>query len=303
MLNSTKLRQIAAVDRAGSFSGASKTMNVSQSTLTKAVADVETDLGFALFIRTARGVVATPEGREFLNRAARIAADFEMLAEDIKLQRQHNDQRLRVGISPAIIEGLFNHATATLLSQMPEISLSLLGMPFERGLQLLKRGDIDLLCGPLIELEREKELCVDPVHTLSMQLFCRKGHPILDIPSPSLEDICHHKLVTSDLYELFGRQVEQIFRYEDSDRHHQVHIINNFSIVMEVVANTDALSFVSSDYARTRTFQERFARINVDVFDPMEFGMARLSRWLPSRSVRAFQDVVKDQLGFRSEAP
>ncbi|MEM8937044.1 MAG: LysR family transcriptional regulator, partial [Pseudomonadota bacterium] len=69
MFSSTKLRQIVGIDRAGSFSAAARTLNVSQSTLTKAVADIEKDIGYMLFSRTARGVNATPEGREFLNRA------------------------------------------------------------------------------------------------------------------------------------------------------------------------------------------------------------------------------------------
>ena len=49
MFSSAKLRQIVAIDRAGSFSAAARVLNVSQSTLTKAVADIETDLGLALF--------------------------------------------------------------------------------------------------------------------------------------------------------------------------------------------------------------------------------------------------------------
>ena len=56
MFTSTKLRQIVAIDRAGSLSAASQVLNISQSTLTKAVADVEQDLGLAIFHRTARGV-------------------------------------------------------------------------------------------------------------------------------------------------------------------------------------------------------------------------------------------------------
>ena len=92
MFNSTKLRQIVAIDRAGSLSAASKVLYVSQSTLTKAVADVEQDLGLAIFHRTARGVSATPEGRKFLNRAERIVADFEMLVEDTRAQKEQIDR-------------------------------------------------------------------------------------------------------------------------------------------------------------------------------------------------------------------
>ena len=120
MFNSTKLRQIVAIDRAGSLSAASKVLYVSQSTLTKAVADVEQDLGLAIFNRTARGVSATPEGRKFLNRAERIVADFEMLVEDTRAQKEQIDQLLRIGISPASQEGLYNRAIAHLLKTSPK---------------------------------------------------------------------------------------------------------------------------------------------------------------------------------------
>lgn len=296
VFSSTKLRQIVGVDRAGSFSGASKLLHVSQSTLTKAVAEVEKDLGYTLFFRTARGVVATPEGREFLDRATRIVADFDMLIEDAKLQREDGDRRLRVGISPAAIEGLFNRSASTLLRQRPELSLSMVGMPLERGLRLLKRGDIDVLCGPMVALQRDKEIAVEHIHSLSMELFCRKGHPILELESFSLEQMRPYKLVTSDLFKMFGKQFDEFFRYKDGNAMNQMHVINNFSIVMQTVAETDSVSVVSTNYAKSKTFMKRFELIETGMLKPMDFGMARLSRWLPSRAVKSFREVVKRQL-------
>lgn len=296
MFTSTKLRQIVGVDRAGSFSGASKLLNVGQSTLTKAVAEVETDLGFTLFFRTARGVMATPEGRDFLDRATRIVADFDMLIEDAKLNRQEGEQRLRVGISPAAIEGLLNRSAAALLTHRPELSLTMIGMPIERGLRLLKRGDLDVLCGPLVAFQRDKEISVEPVHRLSMKLFCRRGHPVLGARDFAVEQLKPYKLVTSDLFELFGKQFDAFVEHKIGNTHHQMHVINNFSIVMEVVAETDAISVVSSEYAKSSRFKKRFVTLDAEVFEPMEFGMARLSRWLPSRSLRTFEEVVKRQL-------
>ena len=64
-----------AVARVGSFSGASKAVGVTQSAITKSVADLEQQLGFAIFNRTSRGVAMTPEGRDFIDRAARLLAD------------------------------------------------------------------------------------------------------------------------------------------------------------------------------------------------------------------------------------
>ena len=296
MFNSTKLRQVVGVDKAGSFSRASASLNISQSTLTKAVADVEVVLGYALFPRNARGVVATPEGREFLNRAARIVADFDLLVEDAKSNRYASDKKLRVGISPATLEGFFNRPAAALLVRRPDVCLTLLGVPSDRGLELLKRGDIDLLFAPMVTLEREQELEIEPMHSLAMRLFCRKDHPLADSPSPSVEDLRPYKFVTSDLYEIFGKQINQFLSQDDGEVDNKIHVINNFSIITEIIAQTDAISVVSEDYANTNAFGQRFAAIDLDFFEPMTFGMARLSKWLPSRPALDFEDAVRAEM-------
>jgi LysR family transcriptional regulator of abg operon len=300
MFSSTKLRQVVGVDRAGSFSKASDALNISQSTLTKAVADVEVVLGYTLFLRSARGVSATPEGREFLTRAARIVADFDLLIEDARFNRQSSDQKLRVGVSPATLEGFFNRPVALLLKRRPDICLTISGVPSDRGIDLLKRGDIDLLFGPMETLQRENDLTVEPVHNVSMQLFARKDHPIADIAYPTVDDMRPYKFVTSDLYEIFGAQIRDFLDENGGDVTDKIHVINNFSIIMEVVAQTDCLSVVSGNYAGSQSFRERFFLIDLDFFDPMEFGMARLSKWLPSRSASTFEQIVKKSLGSAS---
>ena len=131
MFTSTKLRQIVAIDRAGSLSAASQVLNISQSTLTKAVADVEQDLGLAIFHRTARGVSATPEGREFLNRAEKIVADFDMLVEEPD-HRRSRSSNFASYISPASQE-VFTIAPLAFVENQPEYLPNMLGLPVERG--------------------------------------------------------------------------------------------------------------------------------------------------------------------------
>ena len=43
--------------------------------VTKSVAELERYLGYSLFHRTSRGAMPTEEGREFIDRAARLLAD------------------------------------------------------------------------------------------------------------------------------------------------------------------------------------------------------------------------------------
>ena len=293
MFNSTKLRQIVSIDRAGSLSAASKVLYVSQSTLTKAVADVEQDLGLAIFHRTARGVSATPEGRKFLNRAERIVADFEMLVEDTRAQKEQIDQLLRIGISPASQEGLYNRAIAHLLKTSPNICLHMAGLPVERGVRMLKRGDLDLLFAPTEELTREPDFSVEELGRFYPRLFCRKGHPILSEPQISLEMIEQYRVISPDYFVGYAQRFAEFLLQGDVDPRRRLHIIENFVVTQTVVAESDLIGIVSSTYGSTHSFQMNFALLDLDVFPSLNMGVARLSRWLPSLPVRACLAAIR----------
>ena len=59
MISLTKLRHLIAVDRAGSFTAGAKALHITQSSLTKSVAEIERQIGYPVFERNARGVLAT----------------------------------------------------------------------------------------------------------------------------------------------------------------------------------------------------------------------------------------------------
>lgn len=65
----------------GSFSAAARALRKSQSTISSAVANLETDLGFALFNREARQPVLTEEGRRALAQVQEILAASARLDE------------------------------------------------------------------------------------------------------------------------------------------------------------------------------------------------------------------------------
>jgi DNA-binding transcriptional LysR family regulator len=293
MFTSTKLRQIVAIDRAGSLSAATKVLNVSQSTLTKAVTDVEQDLGLAIFHRTARGVSATPEGREFLNRAERIVTDFDMLVEDTRSQKEQIDQFLRVSISPASQEGLYNRAIAHLLKTSPDICLNMVGLPVERGVRMLKRGHLDLLFAPTEDLAREPDFSVEELGTLYPRLFCRREHPILSEPQISLEMLEKYRVILPDYHIGYAKRMAEFRLLGNVDPRRRFHIIENFVMTQTAIAESDLIGIVGSTYGRTRSFQANFALLDLDVFPPLNMGVAQLSRWLPSRAARACLAAVR----------
>src|SRR5690349_2499060 len=102
MLDDT-IRFTVAVARYGSFTAASLQVGITQSAITKRVAELEQRLGYAIFLRTAKGVLLTDEGQAFVDRATRILEDLDSL---MLRNRDPFVGPLRVGVCPAALDAL-----------------------------------------------------------------------------------------------------------------------------------------------------------------------------------------------------
>ena len=61
-----QLRQIITIADVGSMNEAAKQLYVSQPNLSAVVREIEQEAGITIFLRSNRGIQATPDGEEFL---------------------------------------------------------------------------------------------------------------------------------------------------------------------------------------------------------------------------------------------
>ncbi|HRX57667.1 MAG TPA: LysR family transcriptional regulator [Eubacteriales bacterium] len=87
-----QLKYAVEVEKTGSISKAAENLFMNQPNLSKAIRELEDDVGIAIFDRTARGVVPTEKGREFLGYARSI---LSQVAEMEALYRPADDHRLK----------------------------------------------------------------------------------------------------------------------------------------------------------------------------------------------------------------
>jgi len=71
------MKYAVEIARAGSLSKAAETLLIAQPNLSRAVKDLEADLGITIFDRTAKGMFLTSDGREFIHRAKKILAQID----------------------------------------------------------------------------------------------------------------------------------------------------------------------------------------------------------------------------------
>lgn len=123
------LRAFETAARVGSFEHAADELNITASAVSKRVSTLEELLGTALFVRSARALVLTPAGKEYL---AQVAAALGLLAS-MPLHRRaaQRTQRLRITAPPTFArQVLVPHLKQFTLTH-PHIELEVvLSIPF-----------------------------------------------------------------------------------------------------------------------------------------------------------------------------
>jgi DNA-binding transcriptional LysR family regulator len=100
MIDQYQLRYFLAVAELGNFSRAAAQVGVTQPTLSAGIAKLEEKLGIKLFDRSKRGVSLTEGGSRFLVHARRIASEFELAVQEVRITPQ--SRVLRVGVLSTI---------------------------------------------------------------------------------------------------------------------------------------------------------------------------------------------------------
>ena len=95
-----QLRYFVAVAEELHFGRAAERLNMSQSPLSRAIRELERELGVVLFIRTTRRVELTPAGSALLERGRLALAEVDLAVDDARRAAQAGRAVLAIGYGP-----------------------------------------------------------------------------------------------------------------------------------------------------------------------------------------------------------
>lgn len=99
-MNVLHLRYAVEVERNGSISGAAEKLYMGQPNLSKAIRELENNIGITLFTRTTKGVTATPQGKEFLHYAKNVLAQLDEM-ENLYIKGKQSLKRFSISVPRA----------------------------------------------------------------------------------------------------------------------------------------------------------------------------------------------------------
>jgi len=118
------LRVVVAVADAGGYSAAARTLHIAQSSLSRAVLEVEHRVGVSLFERTTRQVRPTVEGAEFLRLARRLLADFDAALNHFEGYLAGTRGAVTIAALPSLAGSMVPSVVAELRRELPEVTVS-----------------------------------------------------------------------------------------------------------------------------------------------------------------------------------
>ena len=168
------------VARAGSISGAARTLGWTQPAVSQHLRVLERQAGCALLLRSPTGVELTEPGRVLLARADAIAGQLHMADEELATLTDLRRGRVRLAAYPSAAATVVPKAFAGLRRRHPDIDVALIEAEPPEALALLESGDVDLALvfgydeepvdgGPLVW----QSLGTEPV-----DLVVPPGHPL-----------------------------------------------------------------------------------------------------------------------------
>jgi DNA-binding transcriptional LysR family regulator len=299
MLDS-RLIHVIAVGRTGSFTAAAESVGVTQSAVTRSIADLERQIGYAVFHRTPRGAIPTEDGKAFLDRASRLLDDAKVLLRRSSGVTDPYAGALRIGVAPASLEWQLVDAAEALLGRHPGIRLDVTGSTFERIVHFLRNGVIDVALGFDEAFSGWPEFDRRPIGATESTLFVRKGHPLLEIPAPTHEDLARYDFVCPSDSKPYGAPIREIYENAGMSWQQKVHLVDFVPLMARIVAKTGAIGMVNRAYGQSASFQRNFATLeHPDFFPPAELCCAIRKHRDMTPGVRALMSALREAVARR----
>jgi len=190
------LRYFVAVAEELHFARAAERVGIEQSPLSRAIRELELDLGVALFTRTSRSTRMTKAGETLLVDARRLLTESRQIAKRARFTVTAKATCLRLGISQAVADPRLSRLLAVSQREESELTLSILEASTHRLSNYLRDDAIDVAVS-CTEIN-SGGLISYPVWTIPLVAVMSSAHPFALRNGLQLGEVLDESFVVAD---------------------------------------------------------------------------------------------------------
>lgn len=217
-MNLTHLKYIAEVEKTGSITKAAQNLYMGQPNLSKAIKELEEEMGFTIFKRTTKGVEPTQKGREFLEYAKKLLSQIDEIESIFK--PSDNCLHFSITVPRATYCSVAFTRFLNSLDRDEKMKIYFRESDAITAINDVAAGDTDIAVIRFQDMYKDyfttlmsdKGLEAKPLYQFEMRLLMSKEHPLA-----KYDDIPYHQLseyteICNGDYDLKGISVSKIKR-------------------------------------------------------------------------------------------
>lgn len=190
-----QLQYFISVAEEGTVSGAAQSLSISQSAVTDAIKELETDLGVTLFERHRRGLNITHKGHQFYRHAARILASVSDARRSFGEAEAPAGGSLQLGVTSLVAGYVLSDLLARYRRAYPNVNVSAIEDNGDYLEHLLIGGELDVAVMVISNLRDRVALQAEIFETSPYRLWLPLGHRLAGADIISVGDIVPEPLI------------------------------------------------------------------------------------------------------------
>ncbi len=291
-----RIEQFIAVVDAGSIRGAARQLGMSQPALTRALQQLESDLGVTLMRRSGQGVSVTDAGTAFLSRARVAQAEIQKATEEARQHAQAGDRLLSIGLSPVGASLLLPELVIRLRRQWPATRVRLLEMTPSALLPMVRDEVMDLAVTQRTRIHLDAGLDYRPLADIQMRLAVRPGHPLLRKKVSRLLDLVDASWLYMTAHDSADDIVSRSFLNAGLPVPKPAVHCGSYFVALDLMMATDMVGVLPPDLLRTYMKAGQLSELRLDVaLLPINLGLYLRNGSPLTLAAKTAQEMISTQ--------
>ncbi len=291
LLTSAQLRALIAVADTGNFSLAARAVGISQPSLHRAARDLERLAGMRLFERHSQGIALTKPARLLVQFAKLAFAELDQGTHEVTALQGRDTGRIVIGTMPLARSYILPRSIHDMLSNRPDVRISVVDGPYDDLLHGLRHGEIDLLIGALREPVPIDDVRQETLFLDALAVVGRTNHPLGPHKRITRQQLANYPWVVPRRGTPTRDHFDRLFDGDDP-----AGIIESSSLVLVrgLLLNSDRLTLISRHQIRHEEDVGLLTHLDVDL-GPTErpIGLTFRRDWRPTATQEMFIDCVR----------
>lgn len=290
------LRQLEffiALAQTQQISKAASRCNISQSSMTVAMRNLEEATNNQLFLRHPKGITLTAAGERFLHHARKIINDSQLAIDDLLYQPQLATGTVSIGLAKTLSAYLLPAIITEVEQHFPLMTIHFIEQNPAGLIASLQQREIDFCLLLTSNIAHDSELKIETFIRSPRRLWVAQGHPLLSKPVIYLADVENEPFLLLDTDE-YPDVIRDHWRAHGGQPN-MTFSTTSFEAVRSLVAKGKGVTILSDLVYRPWSLEglRVMRRVIEDSMTHMDVGAVTLHAALPAEPASIVLDYLR----------